>query len=147
MPMNDEPDGALNSMVAPSRNPSLRALIVEDDPLVARSLARWLRQRNVNVSVALRPSDVPALGTGFDFGIFDIDLPETNGAALAKLCLEKGIVGRAIFFSGSKDPSLRGMAAALGDFVEKGEGMAVLADRVLSAYRPNAVPRNLLAVG
>jgi DNA-binding NarL/FixJ family response regulator len=147
MPNSDESEPPLNSLVVPARGTPLRALIVEDDPLVARSLARWLRQRNVNVSVALRPSDVPALGTGFDFGIFDIDLPETNGAELAKVCLAQGVVGRVVFFSGSKDPSLREMAATLGEFVEKGEGMATLAERVLSAYNPNPVARNLLAVG
>jgi DNA-binding response OmpR family regulator len=147
MSTREDPNPAHNSMVVPARATPLRALIVEDDPLVARSLARWLRQRNVTVAIAVRPSDLQALGTGFDFGIFDIDLPEINGVALAKQCLEGGVVRRAVFFSGSRDPELLRMAASLGDFVEKGQGMDVLAERVLSAYRPNGASRTLLAVG
>ncbi|HEX2731526.1 MAG TPA: response regulator [Polyangiaceae bacterium] len=136
-----------NSLVTKVDAKLARALVVEDDPRVARSIARWLRSNDVSVAVASRGSDLPALGSDFDIGIFDIDLPDTNGVELARECLSKGIVRRAVFFSGSKDLELRRMAEDLGEFVDKSAGTNGLSERVLSAYRPSSIPASLRAVG
>ena len=48
-----------------------RALIVEDDPVVARSVARRLLREGYTVSIASTCRAARAAGTGFQIGILD----------------------------------------------------------------------------
>jgi DNA-binding NarL/FixJ family response regulator len=87
------------------------------------------------VTVACRASDLLALDQHFQFGIFDIDLPEQNGVDLARLCLARGAVARVVFYSAAKDERLRREAQSLGEFVEKRAGVDILVERLVRRKR------------
>src|SRR5690606_40337845 len=55
-----------------------RVLLVEDDPAVARGLARLLMARGLSVDIALSCSAARSLPGHFDLGIFDIELTDRS---------------------------------------------------------------------
>jgi DNA-binding response OmpR family regulator len=50
-----------------------RALIVEDDPVVGRSIARRLLREGYTVSVAQTCRAARAAGSGFQVGVLDLE--------------------------------------------------------------------------
>lgn len=101
---------------------NLRVLLVEDDPEVARTVERVLsRYGHVTVLVG-SVAAAEALSESFDCGIFDIDLPDGNGVALAESLLDRGQIGAVVFFSASTDAQTVAAATALGPFVAKASG-------------------------
>jgi len=103
-----------------------RALIVEDDPIVARSVARRLLREGYTVSLAQSCRAARAAGPGFFVATLDLDLPDGNGAELASELLRLGAVQRVVFYTGSLDPVQRDRAAALGPVVDKTREVAEL---------------------
>ena len=96
-----------------------RALIVEDDPVVARSIARQLLREGYTVSLASTCRAARATGAGFRVAILDLDLPDGSGAELAAELLELGSVQHVVFYTGSMDFKQRERAQALGSVVDK----------------------------
>ena len=103
-----------------------RLLLVEDDELVRRAVARRLKRDGYDVAVAGTGAQAVANAGPFDIGVFDIDLPDANGIDVAGALLAAGTVGRAVFFSATYHPSIVARARRLGAFVEKGAGIDVL---------------------
>jgi CheY-like chemotaxis protein len=97
----------------------LRALIVEDDPVVARSIARRLLREGYTVSLAQSCRAARAAGLGFQVGILDLDLPDGSGADLADELLRLGAVRGVVFYTGSLDGALRNRASLFGPVVDK----------------------------
>jgi DNA-binding response OmpR family regulator len=120
-----------------------RALIVDDDPVVARSIARRLIREGYTVSLAQTCRGARALGGGFHVAVLDLDLPDGNGTMLADDLLRYGAVRQVLFYTGSLDPAQRERAEQLGTVIDK----ACELDDVLAALEPSttAPPISLLA--
>lgn len=98
-----------------------RALIVEDDPVVARSIARRLLREGYTVSLAQTCRAARAAGAGFQVGILDLDLPDGSGADLADELLRLGSLRGVVFYTGSLDSAERQRASIFGPVVDKGQ--------------------------
>jgi len=119
-----------------------RALIVEDDPVVARSVARRLLREGYTVSLAQSCRAARAAGAGFFIATLDLDLPDGNGAELASELLRLGSVQRVVFYTGSLDPVQRDRAATLGPVVDKTRDVAEL---VGALGPPSSAPASSVA--
>jgi CheY-like chemotaxis protein len=110
-----------------------RALIVEDDPVVARSIARRLLRDGYIVSLAQTCRAARAAGGGFQFAILDLDLPDGSGADLADELLRLGAVHNVVFYTGSIDHAQRERASLFGPVVDKGRDVG----EVVAALEPS----------
>src|SRR5260221_13815559 len=96
-----------------------RALIVEDDPVVARSVARRLLREGYTVSLAQTCRAARAAGSGFQVAILDLDLPDGSGVDLADDLLRLGAVRGIVFYTGSLDTAQRERARLFGSIIDK----------------------------
>jgi DNA-binding response OmpR family regulator len=96
-----------------------RALIVEDDPVVARSIARRLLREGYTVSLAQSCRAARAAGKGFQVAVLDLDLPDGSGADLADHLLRHGAVQTVVFYTGSLDDTQRERAGRFGNVIDK----------------------------
>jgi CheY-like chemotaxis protein len=122
---------------------SNRALIVEDDPVVARSIARRLLREGYSVSMAQTCRAARAAGTGFQVAVLDLDLPDGTGDALADDLLRLGAVRHIVFYTGSIDPQVRENASHFGTVIDKTEDV----EQVVQALEPfpTAPPVSMMA--
>jgi DNA-binding response OmpR family regulator len=103
-----------------------RALIVEDDPVVARSIARRLLREGYTVSLAQTCRAGRAAGSGFEVAILDLDLPDGSGADLAGELLRLGSARSVVFYTGSLDMAERERARRFGSVLDKGRDLEEL---------------------
>jgi CheY-like chemotaxis protein len=103
-----------------------RALIVEDDPVVARSIARRLLREGYIVSLAGTCRAARAAGGGFHVGVLDLDLPDGSGAELADELLRLGAARNIVFYTGSTDHAQRERAQAFGRVINKTQDLDML---------------------
>jgi DNA-binding NtrC family response regulator len=96
-----------------------RALIVDDDPVVARAIARRLLREGYTVSLGQTCRKARASGGGFQVAVLDLDLPDGNGADLAAELLRLGAVRSVVFYTGSLDTAQRERAERFGVIVDK----------------------------
>ncbi|MEB2310616.1 MAG: response regulator [Sorangiineae bacterium] len=122
-----------------------RVLVVEDDPLFARTLARVLAHRGMVPTVATCSADAERAGAGFDVGVFDIDLPDASGVELARKLLAQGAVACAVFHSATTSEAVQLEASELGSFCHKGKGLHALHKMMLDAISDSETARR--AVG
>lgn len=109
-----------------------RALIVEDDPVVARSIARRLLREGYTVSLAQSCRAARAAGKGFRVGVLDLDLPDGSGTDLGDHLLRQGAVQSIVFYTGSIDHQERDRARQLGSLIDKSCDL----EDVVSALEP-----------
>jgi CheY-like chemotaxis protein len=110
----------------------MRALIVEDDPVVARSIARRLLRDGYTVSLAGTCRAARAAGTGFHVAVLDLDLPDGSGAELADEVLRLGATRHVVFYTGTTDQAQRERAQRLGHLIDKAQDL----EAVVSAIEP-----------
>ena len=118
-------------MIAPPE--PTRALIVEDDPVVARSVARRLLREGYAVRLAGTRRAARAAGVGFQLAILDLDLPDGRGADLAEELLRLGATRSIVFYTGSLDSEQRQHAQRLGSVVDKTQDLEQLMSALESA--------------
>jgi len=109
-----------------------RALIVDDDPVVARSVARRLLREGYTVSLAGSCHTARAAGTSFQCAVLDLDLPDGSGVQLAEELLRQGAARSIVFYTGSLDLEQRERAALFGAVVDKGQDL----EEVVLALEP-----------
>jgi DNA-binding response OmpR family regulator len=102
-----------------------RLLLVEDELTLARALARLLRRAGFEVFPAGSCDEAREAPGTFSLGVFDIQLPDGDGVALAEE-LSTSTVRRVVFFSGIVSGVQRRRAERLGPFVEKSSGFSAL---------------------
>src|SRR5947209_1349236 len=99
-----------------------RLLLVEDEVILASSVARLLRRRGYEVVLAASCDEARRVGGTFSLGIFDIDLPDGDGVELARELTHLGVVRRVVFFSGTAEATQQAGARKVGPLVEKSRG-------------------------
>jgi CheY-like chemotaxis protein len=109
-----------------------RALIVEDDPVVARSIARRLLREGYTVSLAQTCRAARAAGSSFQVAVLDLDLPDGNGADLADELMRLGAVRCIVFYTGSLDNAQRDRARLFGHVIDKARDL----EEVVAALEP-----------
>jgi len=115
----------------------MRALIVEDDPVVARSIARRLLREGYTVSLAGTCRAARAAGVGFHVSVLDLDLPDGSGAELADELLRLGATRAVVFYTGTTDQGQRERAQTFGTVIDKAQDL----EAVVGAIEPhNAAP-------
>ena len=115
-----------------------RVLVVEDNPILARPLARFLLQsgydvHHVDTCSAARGADGP-----FDIGVFDALLSDGSGVDLASELLANKMVQCAVFYTGAHDPELLNRAAEIAPVVRKTESADALRQAICSALKSAA---------
>lgn len=120
-----------------------RALIVEDDPVVARSIARRLLREGYTVSLAQSCRAARAAGKDFRVAVLDLDLPDGNGADLADHLLRHGAVQSIVFYTGTLDNLQRERAGSFGSVFDKSSDL----EDIVAALEPlpTAPPVSLMA--
>lgn len=123
-----------------------RILHVENDPLVARALARLLRVHGYAVCTALSHAEgLSHVGQSarerqaaahFDIGLFDIDLGDGDGVELAQRMQQLGLVDHILFFTARTDSATASRASELGLVISKTSDI----DQVLNALARCASP-------
>lgn len=103
-----------------------RLLLVEDDPHLARAMARLLRRGPYEVFVAANCAEARNAQGDFSAAVYDVELPDGDGIALAAELEISGKVRRTIFYTGAVDPTLIERARAIGPLVDKTRGVAAL---------------------
>src|SRR5262245_36290659 len=98
-----------------------RLLIAEDEPAIGRALARALEKEGYTVDVARTHADSLAFHGEYDCGVFDIELPDSDGVDLASSLHVRGVVKEIVFFSGMSDGKSEARARARGAYVHKSE--------------------------
>lgn len=111
-------------------------LHVENDRLVARALRRALRGCGYHVHSLYNCCDTRAeVQAGrnwsdnknrYTLGVFDIDLGDGDGIALASELLDRSAVRAAIFYSGTQNIAAQDRARLVGELVAKHEGLSAL---------------------
>ncbi len=93
------PEAASPRSPAPRR----RALVVDDEPLVLRGVAKLLKKLGFEPSVTLDPKHalekIDAEGP-FALYVFDVNMPDLDGIALARRLIERDPEARVLFMSG-----------------------------------------------
>lgn len=120
-----------------------RALIVEDDPVVARSIARRLLREGYTVSLAGTCRAARAAGKGFQVAILDLDLPDGSGTDLAEDLQRLGAVRTLVFYTGSLDAAQRERARAFGPVIDKTQDLEQVV-QLLEPF-PSAPPISQMA--
>jgi DNA-binding response OmpR family regulator len=115
-----------------------RVLVVEDNPILARPLARFLLQsgydvHHVDTCAAARGAQGP-----FDIGVFDVQLPDGSGIDLCAELLGNGLIGCAVFYTGSLDSAVLQRAAAIAQVVRKTESVDILRQAICAALNEAA---------
>jgi DNA-binding NtrC family response regulator len=120
-----------------------RALIVEDDPVVARSIARRLLREGYTVSLAGTCRAGRGAGGGFHNAQHDLVLPDGRGTDLADELLRLGAVRGVVFYTGSLDVAQRERAQLFGPVIDKGRDLEQLVE-LLEPF-PTAPPHSQMA--
>lgn len=107
-------------------------MLVEDDPLVRLSTAQLLQLTGYEVDSASSCVVARAMDGPYDVGIFDIGLPDGCGGELARELLERGVVRKAVFFTGVPESERAQRAARWGPIVSKGMGPDALVEALTS---------------
>src|SRR5687768_1268749 len=110
----------------------MRALIVEDDPVVARSIARRLLREGYTVSLAGTCRAARAAGAGFHVVVLDLDLPDGSGAELADELLRFDATRTVVFYTGTTDQAQRERAQQFGHVIDKAQAL----DAVVGVIEP-----------
>jgi DNA-binding response OmpR family regulator len=115
-----------------------RLLVVEDNPVLARPLARFLAQSGYTVQHADRCASARAAVGPFDVGVFDILLPDGSGIDLCTELLASGTVDAAVFYTGIVDAALLQQAAYIARVVKKTESADALRLAICAALSQTA---------
>ena len=106
-------------------------LLVEDDIFIARALERCLAQHGIRARHVSHCGAAALLNGPFALGIFDIDLPDGDGVELARELLDRGVVQRAVFYTGCANATQLWRAGSLGTVFRKSASLSALMDTVL----------------
>jgi len=94
-------------------------LVVEDHPPLATVVAIGLRRSGHEVVRVGSVERARSCRGTFDCAVIDFDLPDGSGVDLARELFDSGRTRSVVFYTASRDASLRNEAQALGPIVDK----------------------------
>lgn len=97
----------------------MHILVLDDNEVVLRVIARALLRAGHRVISARSATEALAHAGPFDVAVLDIELPDGCGVDVGAILTAEGRARRVVFCSGTLDPSLRAGARALGVLVDK----------------------------
>ncbi len=111
-----------------------RVLVVEPVRAVARAVAAILGRNDDLVTVAGTAAEANRHSGPFDCGVFNTQLPDGSGIALAGWLLAENRVRAVVFYGDETDTDVRLRASNLGSFVHRSNGIhhlsCVIADAI-----------------
>ena len=119
----------------------MNALVVEDDPGIARFLAKGLKAEGYAVTVATTGEEGRAvaatLGEDLDIVLLDLSLPDTGGFALLAQWRQEGLGAPVIILTASDEMAdkIRGLDGGAADYVTKPFAFEELLARMRAALR------------
>jgi len=105
-------------------------LLVDENRLLVRSLARWFGRFGCTVTAAFTWSEAAAVSGAFDCGVFEVDVGARDGVALADGLLSSGTIWTAAFYCASTDGRVLRRALERGPVVFKDAPMLQLMQAV-----------------
>lgn len=130
----------------------MRVLIVEDDPIIAQSIRRGLRQESFAVDICHDGEDGyhTAMSETYDIIILDVLLPGMNGMEIASALRTGGVHARILMLS-AKDQTadkINGLNAGVDDYMVKPFSFGELLARIQALLRrPEDVKSTVLEAG
>lgn len=115
-------------------SPPAQLLLVEDDPVLTRAMARALQAIGYQVTTARSVAEARKAG-GFDLAVLDIELGDGSGLELAEELLASGRARSVVFHSATRKPGEQTRAAELGVLVEKSGDLTALLDATTAALQ------------
>ncbi|WP_167667566.1 response regulator transcription factor [Micromonospora narathiwatensis] len=131
----------------------MRVLVVEDETLLADSIAEWLRRESFAVDIAYDgDAALERLGvTDYDVVVLDRDLPVVHGDDVCRAVVDSGVETRVLMLTAAAAVRDRVAGLALGadDYLVKPFALVELSARVhaLSRRARPAVPPKLSRAG
>ena len=117
----------------------MRLLVIEDNPKMARLLAKGLSEQGYSVEVAStgRDGEDIAAGQGFDLVILDLMLPDLEGTAVCRNLRQRGIKTPIVMLTAlsSTSDKIAGLDAGADDYVIKPFEFDELVARVRALLR------------
>ena len=117
----------------------MRVLVIEDDAMVARVVARTLEQSDYSVDIAENATDGTdrALGEGYDAILLDLELPDRDGLEVVRALRAAGSETPILIMTGRDDDEhvVQGLDAGADDYLFKPVSTDVLKARVRAAIR------------
>jgi DNA-binding response OmpR family regulator len=118
----------------------VRVLVIEDDAMVARVVARALTDAEYSVDVADNATDGERLALGeepYDAILLDLELPDRDGMDVVRSLRAAGCATPILIMTGRDDDAhvVRGLDAGADDYIMKPVGTDVLKARVRAAIR------------
>ena len=130
----------------------MRILVIDDDAMVSRWVAKVLGESDHAVDVAETAGDGQrlAMATHYDLAMVDLDLPDGSGLAIVQTLRRAGRKMPIIIMTGRADDDgiVAGLDAGADDYLVKPVANGVLRARVRAALRRGgAVQMDQLTVG
>ncbi len=105
-------------------------LVVDDDAMLAHIIGQLLLRQGLSVTVVNSCAEARAKTTPHKVGVFDIQLGDGDGVALARQLVVTGQITHCVFFTGGAQRELLDQASELGEVFHKGDGPAPLVTAV-----------------
>jgi len=115
-------------------------LVIEDDPIIARSLSRALQVIGRRSELVSSCAEVSRLVGRYSGAIIDLHLPDGNGLAAFRQLAERGLIASAVFFSATTDEEEVRQARALGVYVPKASGVFAAVSALLQTQARKSDP-------
>lgn len=117
----------------------MRVLVVEDDPKVARSLERGLREEGYEAQVAERGDDASArlAEAVYDFVVLDLNLPGKDGLEVLRELRARGVSTPVLVLTArdAVEQRVEGLEAGADDYLVKPFAFAELLARLRAQLR------------
>lgn len=130
---------------------NVRALVVDDDPHVARFLERVLGQAGFSVEVARDGAEAADWTriSSFDLLVLDVVMPTMDGFEMCRGMRERGVTARVLMLTGqsSVQDRIKGLDCGADDYLVKPFDVAELMARVRALLRRPAGAATVLKVG
>jgi DNA-binding response OmpR family regulator len=131
--------------------PTHKVLLVEDDPLIARTLSMSLRYEGFELTVAptAAQAEQALAAGGFDLVMFDVGLPDGNGIDLCRALRKRDESIPILIISARTDEAtaVAGIEGGADDYIRKPYGLHELTARMNRLVARRRKERDVAAYG
>lgn len=132
-------------------NASHQVLLVEDDPIIARTLSMSLRYEGFELTVASTAAEAGRLlgDRRFDLAMFDVGLPDGNGIDLCRALRQRDAAIPILMLSARTDEptAVAGIEGGADDYIRKPYGLQELTARMRRLLARQRAERDLVSFG